>query len=100
MFGMFARADYAYQGKYLATVTVRRDASSRFSEKNRWGTFPSISLGWRMSDEKFMEKSRTWLDDLKIRAGYGTTGNSNMVLVTVISIASMVLTQRYIKDLA
>ena len=78
MFGMFARADYAYQGKYLATVTVRRDASSRFSEKNRWGTFPSISLGWRMSDEKFMEKSRTWLDDLKIRAGYGTTGNSNI----------------------
>lgn len=78
MFGMFARADYAYQGKYLATVTVRRDASSRFSEKNRWGTFPSISLGWRMSDEKFMEKTRTWLDDLKIRAGYGTTGNSNI----------------------
>lgn len=78
MFGIFGRADYAYQGKYLATVTVRRDASSRFSEKNRWGTFPSISLGWRMSDEKFMEKTRSWLDDLKIRAGYGTTGNSNI----------------------
>ena len=78
MFGFFGRADYSYQGKYLATVTVRRDASSRFSEKNRWGTFPSISLGWRMSDEKFMEKTRTWLDDLKIRAGYGTTGNSNI----------------------
>lgn len=78
LFGIFARADYAYQGKYLATVTVRRDASSKFSEKNRWGTFPSISLGWRMSDEKFMEKTRTWLDDLKIRAGYGTTGNSNI----------------------
>ena len=78
LFGIFARADYAYQGKYLATVTVRRDASSKFSEKNRWGTFPSISLGWRISDEKFMEKTRTWLDDLKIRAGYGTTGNSNI----------------------
>ncbi len=78
MFGVFGRADYAYQGKYLATVTVRRDASSRFSEKNRWGTFPSLSLGWRMSDEKFMEKTRSWLDDLKIRAGYGTTGNSNI----------------------
>ena len=78
MFGIFGRADYAYQGKYLATVTVRRDASSRFSEKNRWGTFPSVSLGWRMSDEKFMEKTRTWLDDLKLRAGYGTTGNSNI----------------------
>lgn len=78
MFGIFGRADYAYQGKYLATVTVRRDASSRFSEKNRWGTFPSISLGWRMSDENFMEKTRTWLDDFKLRAGYGTTGNSNI----------------------
>lgn len=78
MFGMFLRADYAYKGKYLATVTVRRDASSRFSKQNRWGTFPSLSVGWRMSDEKFMEKTRTWLDDLKIRAGYGTTGNSNI----------------------
>lgn len=78
LFGIFARADYSYQGKYLATVTIRRDASSKFSEKNRWGTFPSISLGWRISDEKFMEKTRTWLDDLKIRAGYGTTGNSNI----------------------
>lgn len=78
MFGIFGRADYSYQGKYLATFTVRRDASSRFSEKNRWGTFPSLSLGWRMSDEKFMEKTRTWLDDFKLRAGYGTTGNSNI----------------------
>ena len=78
MFGIFGRADYAYQGKYLATVTVRRDASSRFSKKNRWGTFPSVSLGWRMSDENFMEKTRTWLDDFKLRAGYGTTGNSNI----------------------
>lgn len=78
MFGFFGRADYSYQGKYLATVTVRRDASSKFSEKNRWGTFPSLSLGWRMSDEKFMESTRKWLDDFKLRAGYGTTGNSNI----------------------
>lgn len=78
MFGMFGRADYSYQGKYLATFTIRRDASSKFSEKNRWGTFPSISLGWRMSDEKFMEKTRSWVDDFKLRMGYGTTGNSNI----------------------
>ncbi|MDD4660827.1 MAG: TonB-dependent receptor [Massilibacteroides sp.] len=78
MFGIFGRADYAYQGKYLATVTIRRDASSKFSEKNRWGTFPSASLGWRMSDEKFMERTRDYLDDLKLRVGYGTTGNSNI----------------------
>ena len=79
MFGLFGRVDYAYQGKYLVTATIRRDASSRFSEDNRWGTFPSVSLGWRISDEPFMAKAHeTWLDDLKIRAGYGTTGNSNI----------------------
>lgn len=78
MFGLFARADYSYQGKYLATLTVRRDASSKFSEENRWGTFPSVSLGWRMTDEIFMESTRSYLDDLKLRVGYGTTGNSNI----------------------
>ncbi len=79
MFGYFGRADYSYKGKYLATLTMRRDAASKFASKNRWGTFPSISLGWRISDEKFLEKARsTWMDDLKLRAGYGTTGNSNI----------------------
>ena len=79
MFGLFGRADYSYEGKYLATLTLRRDASSKFSSRNRWGTFPSISLGWRISDEAFLAKAHeTWLDDLKIRAGYGTTGNSNI----------------------
>ena len=78
MFGLFGRADYSYKGKYLATFTIRRDASSKFGSKNRWGNFPSASLGWRMSDEKFMEPTRKWLDDFKLRAGYGTTGNSNI----------------------
>ncbi len=79
MFGMFARADYSYKGKYLVTATFRRDASSRFAAKNRWGNFPSVSLGWRISDEAFLASAHdSWLDDLKIRAGYGTTGNSNI----------------------
>ena len=78
MFGYFGRADYSYKGKYLATFTIRRDASSKFSSKNRWGTFPSASLGWRFSDEKFMDFSNGWLDDAKLRVGYGTTGNSNI----------------------
>ena len=79
MFGMFARADYSYKGKYLVTATFRRDASSRFAEKHRWGNFPSVSLGWRMSDESFLASAHdNWLDDLKLRAGYGTTGNSNI----------------------
>ena len=79
MFGIFGRVDYSYAGKYLVTATIRRDASSKFAAVNRWGTFPSISLGWRISDEKFLAKAHeTWLDDLKLRAGYGTTGNSNI----------------------
>ena len=79
MFGLFGRLDYSYMGKYLVTATIRRDAASKFSESNRWGTFPSVSLGWRISDEPFMAKAHeTWLDDLKLRAGYGTTGNSNI----------------------
>ena len=79
MFGLFARGDYSYKGKYLVTATFRRDASSRFASKHRWGNFPSVSLGWRISDESFLAKAHdNWLDDLKIRAGYGTTGNSNI----------------------
>lgn len=78
LFGLFGRADYSYKGKYLATVTLRRDGSSKFGKDNRWGTFPSVSGGWRISDESFMEQTRNWLDDLKIRAGYGTSGNSNI----------------------
>ena len=78
MFGYFGRADYSYKGKYLATAAVRRDASSKFGTENRWGTFPSLSLGWRISDEAFMAGTSNWLNDLKIRAGYGTTGNSNI----------------------
>ena len=77
MFGLFARADYSYMDKYLATVTVRRDASSKFSSNHRWGTFPSVSLGWRVSNESFM-KNMHWINDLKLRAGYGSSGNSNI----------------------
>ena len=74
----YGRLNYSYGSRYMLTATVRRDATSRFAQSQRWGTFPSLSLGWRMSDEVFMEKTRTWLDDLKVRAGYGTTGNSNI----------------------
>lgn len=82
LFGMFARFDYAYADKYLLTGIVRRDGVSRFSKDNRYGTFPSLSAGWRMSEENFMEGSRSWLDDLKIRAGYGVNGNSEMARIT------------------
>lgn len=78
MFGLFARADYAYDNRYLLTAIVRRDGSSRFSESNRYGVFPSLSLGWRISEEAFMKDKVSWIDDLKFRAGYGVTGNSEI----------------------
>ncbi|WP_165154087.1 TonB-dependent receptor [Parabacteroides sp. ZJ-118] len=78
LFGMFARVDYSFADKYLVTGIVRRDGVSRFSEANRYGVFPSVSLGWRISQESFMKDTKDWLDDLKLRVGYGQTGNSEM----------------------
>ena len=72
-----ARATYAYKDKYLASATLRADGCSRFGKNNRWGYFPSASLGWRMKEESFME-SLTWLDNLKLRLSYGETGNNQI----------------------
>ena len=71
----FGRASYSFLDRYLVTATVRRDGSSNFGAGNRWGTFPSAALGWRISEEEFM-KDISWLDNLKLRAGWGRTGNS------------------------
>jgi TonB-linked SusC/RagA family outer membrane protein len=78
MFGLFARADYAYDDRYLLTGIIRRDGSSRFSPSNRYGVFPSISAGWRISEENFLKNNLPWANDLKFRAGYGVTGNSEI----------------------
>ncbi|MCG2461660.1 TonB-dependent receptor [Flavobacteriaceae bacterium F89] len=72
--GWLGRVSYNYQGKYLATANIRRDATSRFSEDNRTGTFPSVSAGWRISQEDFFPKDG-FVDNLKIRAGWGQSGN-------------------------
>ncbi len=72
--GWLGRLTYNYQGKYLATFNIRRDATSRFSEANRDQIFPSISVGWRISDEDFFPKGDV-VDDIKIRAGWGQSGN-------------------------
>ena len=72
---VFARANYAFKSKYLLTATVRRDGSSRFGENRRWGTFPSGSIGWKVSEEKFMKNIKA-ISDLKIRTSYGVTGNN------------------------
>lgn len=73
-----ARFNYSYADRYLVTATVRRDGSSRFGKNNRWGTFPSVSLAWRVSEESWFRKSN-WLNDLKVRAGYGITGSQDGV---------------------
>ncbi|HEX7013931.1 MAG TPA: SusC/RagA family TonB-linked outer membrane protein, partial [Cyclobacteriaceae bacterium] len=74
----FGRLNYQYADKYLASIVVRRDGSSRFGAANRYGVFPAVSLGWRISSEPFMS-GVTWIDDLKIRGGYGEMGNSGNV---------------------
>lgn len=76
LFSLMGRVNYSYKDRYLITGTVRRDGSSRFGENRKYGTFPSASIAWRLTQESFL-KNQTLFDDLKIRAGYGTTGNQN-----------------------
>lgn len=78
LFSVFSRLDYSFNDKYLIAVTARRDGSSRFGPDNRYGFFPSISLGWRVSDEVFM-KEVSWINDLKLRGSYGILGSQNNV---------------------
>ena len=74
----FGKINYTYADKYMGSVTVRRDGSSRFGSNNQYGIFPSVSLGWRISQEKFMQKASSWLDDLKLRYSWGQTGNQEI----------------------
>ncbi len=73
---LMGRLTYNYADKYLLTATVRRDGSSRFAKENRWGTFPSFSLAWRLSEEAFYRPNE-WVNDIKVRVGYGETGNQD-----------------------
>ena len=78
MISYFAKINYSYAGKYLASATVRRDASSRFGAMHNYGIFPSFSFGWRVSQEDFMKSTKSWLSDLKLRASYGINGNDQI----------------------
>lgn len=75
MISFYGRLNYSYKSKYLLQATVRRDGSSAFGENNRWATFPSVSAAWRITEEDFM-KDQNVFDDLKLRIGYGVSGNS------------------------
>lgn len=73
-----ARANFSYLNRYLLTVSVRRDGSSRFGYNNRWGTFPSVSAGWLMSEENFVKEALPFVSNMKLRASYGVVGNNNI----------------------
>lgn len=76
--GYFGRINYDYAGKYLLELSGRYDGSSRFSSKDRWGFFPSASVGWRLSEESFMDPAKSWLSNLKFRYSYGNLGNQQV----------------------
>ena len=75
LIAFFGRISYDYDGRYLLTASLRHEGSSRFGKNHKWGNFPAVSAGWRISNEKFMEGTSSWLNDLKIRADFGVTGN-------------------------
>jgi len=77
LFSYYGRVQYGYKGRYLVSGSVRRDASSRFGRQSRWGTFPSVTAGWRISEERFMQ-GVSFVNDLKLRFSYGKAGNNNI----------------------
>jgi len=77
LISVFGRMNYVFNDRYLFTATVRRDGSSRFSQTNRWGTFPSLAFAWKMKEENFL-KSSSVVSDLKLRVGYGVTGQQDL----------------------
>ena len=77
-FSYAGRISYDWKSRYLFTASLRRDGSSKLAEGNKWDWFPSAAFAWRVSDEAFMKKTKSWLDDLKLRATYGVTGNAGI----------------------
>lgn len=78
LLSFWGRANFVFCDKYLLTASVRRDGTSRFSKDNRWGTFPSVAVGWKLLEESFMEGARGVMNELKIRADYGVTGQQDL----------------------
>ena len=74
----FGRVNYNFLGRYMLTATMRADGSSKFTEGNRWGYFPAAAVAWRISDEPFMKDAQKWLDNLKLRVSFGTSGNDQI----------------------
>jgi TonB-linked SusC/RagA family outer membrane protein len=103
MASLFSRFMYAYDDKYLLSTSIRTDGSSKFGEENRWGWFPSVSIGWRVTEEDMIKDAITWLDDLKLRTSYGVTGTDNIdnyVNVDLLSTASYALGGEVVSGIA
>lgn len=94
LFSLFGRVDYGFKDKYLLSATVRRDGSSNFGAANRFGYFPAFSAAWRLSAEEFMPQM-AWLQDLKLRFGYGETGNQNIPANNAINVYQSLNTTSY-----
>ncbi len=75
LIAFFGRVNYDYAGRYLFTASLRHEGSSKFGKNQKWGNFPAVSAGWRISEEEFMKDTSSWLNELKIRADFGVTGN-------------------------
>ncbi|MBO5779832.1 MAG: TonB-dependent receptor [Muribaculaceae bacterium] len=78
LISFFGRLNYSFDDTYLLTVTLRDDATSRFSKETRWGLFPSVALGWKINNMEFMEGTESWLNDFKLRLGWGVTGQQDV----------------------
>lgn len=92
MFSIFGKVDYSYNDRYILSATVRRDGSSNFGPSNKYGVFPGFSGAWRLSSEEFMQPVE-WVNDLKIRAGYGITGNQRIPAYNYLDRYAMSLAQ-------
>jgi TonB-dependent starch-binding outer membrane protein SusC len=101
LIAMFGRVMYNYREKYLASVSLRREGSSKFGDNNKWGWFPAVSVGWRLHEEDFMQDVN-WIDDLKFRVGYGETGNqdfsSYQSLILLERVGSLYYNQEWINS--
>ncbi|HRP31566.1 MAG TPA: TonB-dependent receptor [Agriterribacter sp.] len=94
LYSVFGKIDYSYNGRYILSATLRRDGSSNFGPEHKYGTFPAVGVAWRISDENFM-KGLSWVDDLKLRVGYGVTGNQRIAPFQYLSLYRSQLNESY-----
>ncbi|WKZ60936.1 MAG: SusC/RagA family TonB-linked outer membrane protein [Cyclobacteriaceae bacterium] len=101
LIALFGRVMYNYNDKYLASASLRREGSSKFGDNNKWGWFPAVSVGWRLSEESFIQDVN-WINDLKFRVGYGVTGNQDFrpyqSLILLERVGSLYYNQQWINS--